>query len=443
MASSGYANLTAPIVGGSILKWADGTVHVYVAQNKRIKEASGSGTWTDRSAGAADYTAMANCQFAAYGSVTLAASLTNTLQASTGGAFAAVATAPKAQCIAVMSNTVVLGNYNNGSAVPDGWFASATGDYTNWTAAANNAVASGRLLDTPGPINAMATLNDQVIAWKSRGMYLGRSVPAPVYWSWQLLSADVGCVGPDAWVHTDAGIVFASERDVFLYDGGAVRSIAGGVVRNALYSGITSFSETRLTYEPAQSLVYVFVKRGSSGTAGSDTGFAWNHQSNKWGQLGTTATGGFGNSSYTYVQAVVRNPNYLDMTSKAFSTNSYGNSAMVVSSEGSPVVFAGDLPYTDSNNAEIITGPLGQTGQLSSITRILPSYFVAPQSAETMSVSFGMDTISTVDGTDTATWDQTHTRFDYRKTALYFSLQHVIAGEVNGYRILYTPGPLE
>jgi len=424
--ASGYSSLTDPTVGGAILKWADGTTHCYVAQNKRIKEADGSGGWTDRSAGGSDYTTMTDCQFAAYGSATLAASLTNTLQVSTGGAFSAVSGAPKARCIAVMSNAVMLGNYNNGSAVPDGWFASNTGDYTNWTAAANNAVANGRLLDTPGPITAMATLNETVIIWKARGMYVGRYVGGSLIWAFDVLSPDVGCVGPNAWVHTDMGLVFVSERDIFLYDGSVIRSLADGRIRSYfLTQANTRLTSILLTYEPIQSLVYIFLDTNGSGS-GCNRALVWNHACDKWG------TG----STIGHVRCVVRNPNYSDLQAiGGFSTNSYLNAALVVDNNGAPKIFA--------TPATLTSGVFANLGSKSLLKRVTPYYLTAPTGSDTLAINYGYSGLDVSAGTAFFNWDSNKLRFDGSLVAEAYQLFHGTFGEVNGWRAWPEPAGTE
>ena len=433
MVSAAYSSLTAPMVGGAILKWADGTVHLYGAQSKRILEANGSGGWNDRSAGGIDYSTMANCQFAAYGSVSLACSLTNNLQASTGASFSQAAANTKAQCIAVMSNAVLLFNVNTGSAIPDGWMSSDLGDYTNFTAAANNAAASGRLLDTPGPVNAAATMNDQVIAWKSRGMYLGRYVGGDLKWVFQLLNADVGCVAPDAWIHTDLGIVFVSERDIFLYDGGAIRSIAAGRIRNLIFaSGARQNpSYVKLQYDASQSLVYVFVNTTGSPN-GCDRAFIWNHTSDKWG-IFSTASGIFGTIGVTYVQAVVRYANYADATSKGVSTNTDSNAALVFSSEGTLANFSGSIT---SGISQLTTGVIARPGKLFDVTRVVPLYLNSSPPSDTMAINYGYAGLTTGNSA-MMKYDPVRLRFDGSVHAAAYQVQHTTMGEVAGYRIRF------
>lgn len=442
MVSAGY-NPVASSLGASILKRSNGTVGVYVGTTTTLREADGATSFTDRSKGGGYTNTATSWQFSIYGNITIATNNVDTPQfaSGAGATFADLTGAPKAKCIAVLNNIVLLFNYDNGTRFEDGWFGSDAGAYNVWTATSANEVANGRLTDTAGPINAAATLNSTVIAWKSRGMYLGRYVSGDKKWDWQLLSADIGCVAPDAWVHTDIGIVFASERDIFLYDGSGIRPIGDGEVKNLLFNSAVfdNTSSIKLQYEPSQSLVYVFVN--TQGGANCDYAHVWNHQSQKWGQAGRAANGRFGVSGFTYVSTVFRNSNYADIRSRAFASNPFKNSAMVIESGGNPVIFGGDSgSYTGGETSSLTSGVYGEPDFLWTVERITPVYLGNPPTADSMTLSFGMDNMSLLAGSVAGSWNATNLRFDVAQQAKSFQFLHTTTGEVTKYSVWYTKG---
>jgi len=444
LAASNYATVSNAI-GAAVLKRADGTVGLYVGTTTDLKEGDGTSAWTSRGKGGGYTNTATNWQFAVYGNVALATNNVDTPQYSTGAgvAFADLTGAPKAKCVAVLNNVVLWFNYDNGSRVYDGWFGSDAGDYTNYTATASNAVANGRLTDTPGPINAAATINGTAVVWKSRGMYLGRFTGSDQEWTWQLLNADVGCVGPDAWVHTDAGIVFVSERDVFLYDGASLRIVGGNDVRQDIFASPyrqNTLSQIKLTYEPIEGLVYIFTNRSAS-ASGCDYAHLWNHLTRKWGTAGVGGT--FGNDTYTYIRAVFRNPNATDAQTRNFTSSSSIGAAAVIESGGKPVVFSGAVgTYSFDQESSLTTATIGSSSRRTTVTRVIPQYLSTP-GTETLVVNTGI-VVPTASSGVTATWDSTNQRFDVMADTRYASIGHTtLTAEIAGYDVLYEESGLE
>lgn len=440
LATAGYGNVTG-VLGGAILKRFDGTVGVYQGDATKLYEANGSGTWTDRSRGGGYTNTATSWQFAVYGSDVIATNNVDAMQRTTGAgiAFADLAGAPKAKCVAILANIALAFNYDDGSRFGDGWKSSDAGNIANWTAGATSEASSGRFTDTAGPINACATLNETVIVWKSRGMYVGRYVGGDKKWDWQLLNADIGCVAPDAWVHTDVGIVFVSERDVFLYDGGQVRSIGSGRVRNTFFAvaAQSNSSFIKLTYEPAESLVYVYVS--VSGATGCDTAFAWNHTSDKWGLAG--AGGRFGNSTFNFIIAVFRNPNNSDIVSRGFTTAN-GLAAMVVSSEGTAVI-PRSTTYANGETSSLSTGLIGEVDKIYEVKRVTPKFLVGQTpSTDTLTVGYNEATYGGTLTTVSFNFDSANWRFDGLQSARVFQFTHASMTEVGGYVIDYTASGL-
>jgi hypothetical protein len=103
---------------------------------------------------------------AQYGDVTICAmgAGASTVK-STGGAFSALAGAPKGEIICVHKNAVLIFNTDTSA---DGWAASDVGDYTNWT---TGEAANGRLIDIAGAITAAIPFGDAVYVFKANAIY--------------------------------------------------------------------------------------------------------------------------------------------------------------------------------------------------------------------------------------------------------------------------------
>jgi hypothetical protein len=84
---------------------------------------------------------------------------------STGGNFSALAGAPQAEIVLPVANALLYLNTNTST---DGWAASDVGDYTNY---ATGEAASGRLIQTPGPITAGVSFGNYAIVFKGDAIY--------------------------------------------------------------------------------------------------------------------------------------------------------------------------------------------------------------------------------------------------------------------------------
>lgn len=159
----------------------------YVVGAKIWEASSGGTTITDRTNSRTIGSFPFMTQF---GNATICAmgSSTNTVIA-TGGNFTDLAGAPDAEIVIVVAGAVLAFNTD---ASADGWAASDVGDHTNWTTGES---ASGRLLQTSGPILAATAYRDQAYVFKQRGVYKGRYVGGEVKWAWEVIHWDVGVIG--------------------------------------------------------------------------------------------------------------------------------------------------------------------------------------------------------------------------------------------------------
>lgn len=223
---------SAGVNGSAQMAKADGTLRRYIGTGTKLWEFDGGSTLTDRSGAAYSASATQGWSFCEFGDVSLASNLGDAIQKSTGGAFSALATAPKAAIIVNVgfpaSPFVMALNYNDGTATPDGWYCSGISDYTTWNSASAQSV-NGRLLEPTGPFIAAVPFRDGVIAWKANAMYRGDYVGSPVVWSWTRIASDIGCCGKNMAVVVNDRIYFADKRGFWSYDGSYPKPIPGYV----------------------------------------------------------------------------------------------------------------------------------------------------------------------------------------------------------------------
>lgn len=155
----------------------------------KIWEYSG-GSLTDRTNGVS-VGGVGGPMMAMYGNINICVMGvgTATVSATAGGNFSALAGAPQGEIVLVCRNAVLI--LNTDTSV-DGWAASDVGDYTNWS---SGEAASGRLIDTPGPIVAACVWGDAVYVFKTSSIYRGTYVGGVVKWRWEVVWQGVGASG--------------------------------------------------------------------------------------------------------------------------------------------------------------------------------------------------------------------------------------------------------
>ena len=160
-------------------------------------------------------------RFAVFGNASLAVNPAVNLQRSTGGAFSAVATAPKAKAIVSAKGFIMLLATNEAiyGDSPDRWWCSASYDETDWTPNLATQCATGRLVEGSGPLTAGLRMGDTIVAYKERCVFVGQYVGGQVVWQWSPPIGDVGCVGVEAVADTPIGHVFVGSDNFYLFDG--------------------------------------------------------------------------------------------------------------------------------------------------------------------------------------------------------------------------------
>jgi hypothetical protein len=284
---SGVPALASACQGAAVVTKLDNTRRVFAGAQTAIYELS-AGAWVDRTrttGGAYTGGSESIWSITQFGDASLMANKSDTIQRSTSDAFANIATAPKAEIVFSVRNQVMALNTNDGTEKPDGWHCCAVFDDTLWTPSTTTQAASGRLVSTPGPLTAGARLGEYAIAYKSKSIYLGQYVGAPVVWDWtQVQGGNAGCVGKNALCDVDGIHFFVGEDNFWLFDGSRPVPIADGILRDFFTADCDPVAKYKIvcSYDRPTNRVFVFYP--SKGSSALNSCLVYHVKSKKWGR---------------------------------------------------------------------------------------------------------------------------------------------------------------
>ncbi|TXH46562.1 MAG: hypothetical protein E6Q97_29290 [Desulfurellales bacterium] len=265
----------------------DGSTRAIAGTQTKLYDGTSGTSWTDVSR-AGNYIGGAEnlWRFCQFGDATIATNRTDAMQASTAGAFADIATAPKASIVETVSGFVMAFDTSDGTYgdSPDRWWCSALYDHTSWTPSIATQAATGRLVDSPGNIRAGKRLGSQIVVYKERSMYLGTYQGAPIIWSWQLIPGEIGALSQECVVDIGVAHIFVSHDDIYLYDGSRPVSI-GAPLKEWFFAGDLNQTykyRTKGVHDRVNSVVYFFYP-SKNGGGEVDSYIAYNYKSQKWG----------------------------------------------------------------------------------------------------------------------------------------------------------------
>ncbi len=234
-AGAGHTSLGAPSLGTFAARQNNSTRRWFVGTATKLWESDNSGnSLTDRSA--TTYHAVDPTQtwsFCQFGDVTLASNKGDAIQQiNAGGAFAAIANAPKASIIInagpATAPFVLAFNYNDGTDHPNGLFNSGLADYTGWTVGTNQC-ATLQAYEPSGAFVAAIAYRDGAIAFKENSMFevIYSAVAATPGWSFRRIASDIGCCGKNMCVNVNDTIYFADKHGLWMYDGSYPKKLPG------------------------------------------------------------------------------------------------------------------------------------------------------------------------------------------------------------------------
>lgn len=286
--SVGADALAAECRGAAVLSDLSGNRRVIAGTASNLYELSGT-TWNSVSK-VGGYTLGSDDRwsFIQYANAALAATITTRIQRSTSGAFADIATAPKATIVEAALGFAVAFNTSDTTygVSQDRWWCSALNDETDWTPAASTQSTTGRLIGGSGPITAAKRFGDDVVAYKNRTMFVGRYTGPPEVWRFTQVSTDVGCVGVSAVADTMIGHIFVGQDNVYIFDGTTPRPLEGSEqLRTWLFRDINPnfLYKTQVVWDrPNYTVSIHYVSTASSGTI--DSAVVYHVINKRWGR---------------------------------------------------------------------------------------------------------------------------------------------------------------
>lgn len=377
-------NLTGALSGlpiaAALLALNEGTNRTLVATQTGIAEVA-AGSWTSRFTHA---TTATNVSFATLGNISLMANgVDNVSAAPLTLGFTEIAEAPVTSLIVSASGFVMALGYSDH---PDGWWCSGLFDHTEWTPSETTQAANGTLYQTPGPITAATSLNDDVIAFKRNAVYRGRYVGLPNIWEWDVLSSDVGCVGPRAVCSTPNGLVFVGHDDIYLLSTSGIQPLGAGV-RLWLFSELNRSYESSIyvQYGKTERLVYIGVPTNTGGGVVNSV-LVYNPTVQAFGRL---TNAGLPSGVYT-AAAVVYNQGAvtIDGLDALYATiddiSEQSDSPLWVDNKLITAVVGSDgILYTltgPANQSSMTLSIIGSLDRFTRLTRVVPYWLDSPAS---------------------------------------------------------------
>lgn len=385
---AGLDALAAACRGAVSIRKLDDSTRVFAGTAASLYENSGT-AWTEVSATTAGYSLGSDnrWRWAQFGNVSLATAKTEKIQSSTSGAFAAIASAPKAAIIETVNNFVIAFDTNETSYgdSPDRWWCCAKGDQTDWTPAVATECVTGRLTSAPGPIKAAKRFGDQIVAYKERSMFIGSYVGQPNAFNFVQVPGEVGALSNEVVVSIgtpdDPMHIFMGVDDFYKFDGSRPLPIGKNRVKENVFGSINrTYSGACISlHDRTKGLVYFFYATTASMLP--DKCVVYNYRTDKWGRddrqieaaleyvVASLTYQGFGTSYATYGAA----PNVP-----------YGSSIFVAGYPQAAIINTSHKVATLSGVAAVssyTTGDIGDDNVESLLSFVKPRYITAPASA--------------------------------------------------------------
>lgn len=433
--------LAAECRGAAYVLKLDSTTRLFAGTQTKLYELSGA-SWTDVSK-VGSYTGSAESvwRFAQFGDVSIAVNLADATQKSVStGAFSDLSGAPKAAVIETVGGFVMVGNYNDGSAVADGLKWSAYLDYTDWTPDVATQSGDLRLLDTAGEIRALRRLGEYAVAFKEASMFLGINNGPPTLWGFKLVSSEIGAVSQESVVSIETALYFMSTNDIFMYDGSRPVSIGEGI-REWLFTDINRdyIYKVRGVHDKTNALIYWYYPSTGSANGALDSCVVYNYKTRKWGRANRNIECCLeyitGSSTYASIEADYAT--YNDIPSVT-----YGSPFWTASSFNMAVFGTDHTIYTltgASASSSLTTGAIGDDTLMMLMQRVQPRFINDPTTGN-MTNYFRM-----TDGASYTT-DQTISlsggRFDVLREARWHKFKCDYTGDVEviGHTYRFTQG---
>lgn len=407
--------LAAACIGAAVVTKLDDTRRIIAGTSTKLYELS-SGTWNDIGRVAA-YNGGVDTRWSItqFGDATLCANRADVIQRSTGGSFADVATAPKAEILFTVGAFVMALNTNDGSEKPDGWHCCGAFDDTTWTPNLATQATSGRLVATAGRLTAGMRLGEYAIAYKMKSIYLGQYVGAPTVWNWlQVPGGEAGCIGKEAICDIGGAHFFVGDDNIWIFDGTRPVPVADGFVRQFFFDNSNPLYryKTICIFDRQKNLVWVFYP--SLGSQTPDSALVYHVTAKKWGVANRSIE-----AALNYVSGGIAIDGISALSSTIDGLTSYSfNSQFWLSGGKSMSIFNASHQLQSmtgtSVSSSMTTGDVGDDDAVSALNKIRLRYASAPTSA---SVQTFIQMNSGIGFTAAASGSVLDGKFDLRQSA--------------------------
>ena len=428
VAVSDVPALAAECRNAAVAALLAGTRRVFAGTSTKLYELSG-GVWLDRSRGGSySLGTDERWSIAQFGDDTLASNKSTVVQRSPGaGAFADVATAPKAVALACAAGFVMAVNTNEATYgdSPDRWWCCAQNNAASWTPSVTTLATTGRLVSSPGPLITVKAFGDQVVAYKEKALYLGRFVAGDAaVWQFDQVPGDVGCVGVDAVTDIGPAHIFVGRGDIFYFDGTRPVSIAEGTIRQWFYDNASPeyLSRTIVTHDKQQNLVWFFYASKNS-TGARDSAIVYLLGRREWGVVTQTIE-----ASMNYVSPGFTYDTLPGATMDTMPAISFDSQYWLASGRFMAV-------FTSAHQLSSLTGVTGASSitlfdvgddiQVTRLDRMTVSYLSNPTSATCAGFTrLARGAVTTTGGTGT----YTNGKFDIRQAGRFHKVRVDMVG---------------
>jgi hypothetical protein len=430
--------LAAACQGAASLRKLDESVRTFAGTGTALYEIA-SAAWTDRtraSGGAYSLSSDIRWRFAQFGNVTLAVAKSDTLQASSSGAFANVTGAPKAGGVEVVGQFVFLWDTNEATFgdSPNRWWCSAKGDYTDWTPAVSTECVTGTITSTAGKIRSIKRFGPHVVIYKLRSIHFGIYSGQPSVWNFDReISSETGALSHEAVV--DVGTpeeprhIFMGFDDFYEFNGGRPRPLGQGWVKETVFNELNkTYMERALALlDRSRSLVYFFYPTGASNNP--DKCVVYNYKTQKWGRVDRSVEHAFEYSSVglSYDDLGSSYSTYADLPSVSYDSTIW--------TSGYPIPAVFDTAHTlktldgTSSTSGFRLGDFGEDDVYTTVMGVIPRYTVSPTSA-TLTNYYRMYDLGESLTTGVTTSMSSKKKFDLKRSAKWHVLDLSFIGPV-------------
>lgn len=415
----------------------DGSARVFAGTSTKLYEASGS-SWTDRTRSVGGDYALGSTQrwrFSQFGDDTLAVGSTasgDVIQRSTSGAFADIASAPRAEVIEVVKNFAIAFSTIDGTygTRPDAWWCSAINDVTTWTPSIAAQAATGQLRGGAGPVRGAKRFGDQIVAYKDNAMFLGQYVGPPEIWRWTLVPGAQGALAHEAVVNIGTDAVprhfFMGLDDFYVFDGSRTQPV-GLPVKQTVFSVLNRAATTacQMAHDPVNGLVYCYYP--VSGTTNPDRCVVYNYRTDRWGRDDRTVEAAFEyvSPALTYAELGTYYSTYADFPSSPYS--SFALSAAVQM----PGIFnSSHVLQTltgSAGSSQITLGDVGDDRVWSTLSSVRPRYMTYPTTGQM--TNYYREWLGGALTTDQTVSLSSHARYDAMRAARWHRVKFAHTGD--------------